>query len=365
MILYSFLITVRMYTHTHISQVIWSTFYTSSSSDHGSLGQLFALLRRLPAAKKPKNNMNACTEVIFTVFKGYILAYTCKELGIDDIDSDISLPLPKSASRTDKLRYIVGLGTEVMLNCTIIEDAILGRPIPESGDGKYNYTRTLCHYVSLALELFDGWHNGDGIRDTRCWRVLLPHFFATGHTKYALEAVRLQMQLASLPPRLVHQITWGRFVNTHGGLGHNQPCDFHNEHVNKLIKEHIKHMGSNFSQKAITNVARSVSFMEVVTNKFDQQCGIHAESSAHSTRSDVDDVKKVVSIVLREKLWDIKKGRKFYKFKTMSSNPLKRLNRDKLTSWMTEKIKQYKVYRQLQEGDVSDIEDNDSSTDTN
>ena len=182
---------------------------------------------------------------------------------------------------------------------------------------------------------------------------------------YALEAVRLQMQLASLPPRLVHKITWGRFVNTHGGLGHNLPCDFHNEHVNKLIKEHIKHMGSNFSQKAITNVARSVSFMEVVTNKFDQQCGIHAESSAHSTRSDVDDVKKVVSIVLREKLWDIKKGRKFYKFKTMSSNPLKRLNRDKLTSWMTEKIKQYKVYRQLQEGDVSDIEDNDSSTDTN
>ena len=182
---------------------------------------------------------------------------------------------------------------------------------------------------------------------------------------YALEAVRLQMQLASLPPQLVHQITWGRFVNTHGGLGHNLPCDFHNEHVNKLIKEHIKHMGSNFSQKAITNVARSVSFMEVITNRFDQQCGIHPESSAHSTRSDVNDVKKVVSIVLREKLWDIKKGRKFYKFKTMSSNPLKHLNRVKLTSWMTEKIKQYKVYRQLQEGDVSDIEDYDSSTDTN
>ena len=76
-----------------------------------------------------------------------------------------------------------------------------------------------------------------------------PHFFANGHTKYALEAVRLQMQLASLPPRLVHQITWGRFVNTHGGLGHNMPCDFHNEHVNRLIKEQIKHMGSNFSQR--------------------------------------------------------------------------------------------------------------------
>lgn len=309
--------------------------------------------------------MNACTEVIFTVFKGFIVAYTCKELGIDDPDSDVSLPLPKSASRTDKLRYIVGLGTKVMLNCTIIEDALLGKPVPESGDGKYNYARTLCHYVSLALELYDGWHNGDGIRNTRCWRVFLPHFFASGHTKYALEAVRLQMQLASLPPRLVHQIMWSRFVNMHGGLGHNIPCDFHNEHVNKLIKEHIKHMGSNFSQNAITNVARSVSYMEVVTNKLDQQCMIHTESSAHSTRSDDSDVKKVVSIVMREKLWDIKKSRKFHKFKSMSSNPLNRLDREKLISWMTSKIKQYKMYRQIQQGDVSDNEpyDTDISSD--
>ena len=106
-------------------------------------------------------------------------------------------------------------------------------------------------------------------------------------------------------------------------------------------------MGSNFSQKAITNVAHSVTYMEVVTNRLDQQCGIHVESSAHSTRSDINDVKKVVSTVMREKLWDVKKGRKFDKFKTMSSNPLKRLNREKLTSWMTDKIKQYKMYRQL------------------
>ena len=102
--------------------------------------------------------------------------------------------------------------------------------------------------------------------------------------------------------------------------------------------------------------------MEVVTNRLDQQCGIHVESSAHSTRSDVNDVKKVVSTVLREKLWDIKKGRKFYKFKTMSSNPLKRLNKDKLISWMTNKIREYKMYRQIQEGDASDVEPYDSDS---
>ena len=32
-------------------------------------------------------------------------------------------------------------------------------------------------------------------------------------------ALRIQVQLATLSPDLVHQLTWGRFVNTHGGNG--------------------------------------------------------------------------------------------------------------------------------------------------
>ena len=227
-------------------------FYTESSSDHGSLGQLFALLHRLLAAKKPKKNMNACTDVIFTVFKGYVLAYACKELGIENIDSNISLPIPSSASNEEKLKFIVGIGTKVAHNCTLMEAPLIGNTITESNDRKYNYSRTLCHFASM--ELYDAWHEGDGIRVIRCWRVMLPHFYATGHSKYALEAVKLQLQLKSLSPRLVNQITWGWFVNTHGGLGNNIPCDYHNEHINKLTKELINHMGANFSQKAMTKI---------------------------------------------------------------------------------------------------------------
>lgn len=131
------------------------------------------------------------------------------------------------------------------------------------------------------MELYDAWHEGDGIRVIRCWRVLLPHYFATGHTKYAMEAVKLQLQLMSLPPRLVNQITWGHFVNSYEGLGRNIPCDFHNEHVNKLIKESINHMGANFSQKAMTKIARSVTYISTVTNRLDQQCRIEYTPTHH------------------------------------------------------------------------------------
>ena len=48
----------------------------------------------------------------------------------------------------------------------------------------------------------------------------MPHFIAAGHTKYALDALKLQMQVnATLSPNLAHQVMWNRFVNTRGGGG--------------------------------------------------------------------------------------------------------------------------------------------------
>ena len=88
--------------------------------------------------------------------------------------------------------------------------------------------------------------------------MLLLHFFAGRRTKYALEALRIQVQLATLSPHMVHQLTWGRFVNTHGGNGRNIPCDLHNEHVNKQFKGIIRNMGANFTKTESTRAARSV-----------------------------------------------------------------------------------------------------------
>ena len=51
----------------------------------------------------------------------------------------------------------------------------------------------------------------------------------------------------------------GPFINTRGDMGHNILCDLHNEHVNKLLKGVIRHMGEHFSQKALTSAARSVT----------------------------------------------------------------------------------------------------------
>lgn len=116
---------------------------------------IFHVLLGFPAAKKSNKNMNACTEVIFTAFNGYILAYDCKELGRENIYSDISLPIPRSTSNEQN-------------NCTLMKAPLIGRTITESKDRKYNYTRTLCHFASVALELYDAWNEGYGSRVIRC-----------------------------------------------------------------------------------------------------------------------------------------------------------------------------------------------------
>ena len=53
-----------------------------SSKDYGTFGYFCSLLGRLPKARQPKKDMNACMDVLFTVLKGHYVAYACKLLGI-------------------------------------------------------------------------------------------------------------------------------------------------------------------------------------------------------------------------------------------------------------------------------------------
>lgn len=154
---------------------MWKTYRTDSFSDQGTLAQLLTLIKCTPAANNPKKDMNVCVDALFTALKGHILAYAREELGIENLDSTIVNPALTSASDVDKQKFIVGLSMKIVENYSIIGDALLAKKVSESGDHKYNYARTLCHYASLTLEFYDAWHEGDGVRIIRCYHLLLPH----------------------------------------------------------------------------------------------------------------------------------------------------------------------------------------------
>ena len=113
-------------------------------------------------------------------------------------------------------------------------------------------------------------------------------FKATNRRKYALEALRLQFQIqATLTPHLAHHLVWDRFINTHGGIGRNIPCDLHNEHINKLVKSIIKDQGSNFTESAaLQRAARSVTTLKQIQVRFDAESEVPIVTSSHSTKSE-------------------------------------------------------------------------------
>ena len=226
--------------------------------------------------------------------------------------------------------FIYSLAQTVIVKCSIIGDSLLFQPMPESHDTVHNYARVLCHYGSLALEFVDAWEEGDGERICRCWKVFLLHFYGNGRTKYSWEALRLQLQLLSLPSTLSEQIKWNRVINTHGGLGRNIPCDLHNEHVNKLFKEVITNMGANLTDTAMHRAARAVTTLHHIRTNFDKVSGVPVNTSAHSTRSDDTDVLRVACVVQREK---VTPGRHNSGHK-IPANPLTKVNKESLLSWI-------------------------------
>ena len=285
------------------------------------------------------------------VFKGHIVAAGCKELGIDKPTAKHStLPMVPS-TEDERQTFVYGLARRVVDKVTIVEESLLGSSVHSSKDHVYNYARQLCHFSSLVMEFTDAWSEGDGERIIRGWKFFLPHFFANGRTKYALQALRLQLQLMTLQPTLVHQLTWGRFVNTQGGKGHNLPCDLHNEHVNRVFKEVVANMGSNFTQSSSTRVARCITSLNIISQKFDDQCSVPKESSRHTTKGDGDDVHKVAAVVLENDILTEYSERKGHSnFPKISIDPLAFLDRGKLEQWIKKKFEQRLKDRAMSDG---------------
>ena len=250
---------------------------------------------------------------------------------------------------------------KVVKEFTVIPESLLGEPVVDDGDCVRSYARVLCHFASLVLLFVDAWKEGDGERILRLWKIMMLHFRAEKKNKYALEALRLQFQVATLPPHLSHQLTWGRFINTHGGKGRNLPCDLHNEHINKLFKDIIANMGANFTKTASTWAARSVSSLERLSTGFDKQAGIHPEATAHGRRSDEKDVKIVVDVLKKAKVLEVIEKRSHRMFPKFNPDPLHKLKREQMVKWIKRKAREYMRSDTASVSD-SDIEDNEEPT---
>ena len=150
-------------------------------------------------------------------------------------------------------------------------------------DGVFNHSSAVLSDGILLLELQDAVRRGDGPRVLRCWKFMLLYWKYAGHTKYSLEVIHLLGAVkATATPRLAHEITWCRFVNSCGGPA-NIPMDLFMEHLNRTLKYYyLLGLGANISESTIIQISRSLCKMMAVTTHFDSVCGVHKECLPHT-----------------------------------------------------------------------------------
>ena len=73
-------------------------------------------------------------------------------------------------------------------------------------------------------------------------------------------------------------------LNTHGGLGHNIPCDLHDKHTNRLLKEIIV----NFKEGTLSKAAKSILSLKCIRDAFDKESDVPVGAPVYSTKSEDD-----------------------------------------------------------------------------
>ena len=92
-------------------------------------------------------------------------------------------------------------------------------------------------------------------------RFLLLIFRASNHTKYALEAATLLINLQVLLERIQQQMIWSRLVNPSGKPAQNLPCDLYMEHLNRTAKSALG-QHSHLNPKSVNRVGKCVGLFQ-------------------------------------------------------------------------------------------------------
>ena len=137
-----------------------------------------------------------------------------------------------------------------------------------------------------------------------------------------------------LPNRYAEQMLWGRFINSEGGSGHNIPADLHMEHLNRLLKGTVSHLGANKTPQAIVRAGKALGVLRNILEEFDKITG-GLVTSNHTTRSEAEDLIKMVAELSNQDVFSHHPGRKHKTFPTFQCNKLmKSIDQKKLDLWM-------------------------------
>lgn len=136
--------------------------------------------------------------------------------------------------------------------------------------------------------------------------------------------------------KLAHETFYGLFVNNSGKEDTCIGADLQMEHIVRLVKDNLKAVHSNKTEKTMAKRTSALSGMKVITNQFDVTSDTLIRASRHKIPSSIEDEQLIIHSLLPMQPFSCVPGRQMSSYKSPVQSPLKKMNIQNMVSWIRE-----------------------------
>ncbi len=126
----------------------------------------------------------------------------------------------------------------------------------------------------------------------------------------ALKSYACQFEF-ELPPRQAQELIWNRCVNTHNAPGRNIPCDLHQEHLNRIVKDGIRRLKMNKTDNMILKLGKTIGMTSLLLDNFDECSNVKKPSGLHNAPGFSEDLNKIIENLKKCTIFSYQKGRSY------------------------------------------------------
>ena len=189
----------------------------------------------------------------------------------------------------------------------------------------------------LFLHFLDATSEEDGFRTMQQYKYMLLYFKADKQhsTKYVLECLyQFFMVFAILSSRESECFIWNRTINNSGGHGKNISLDLNVEHSNNYIKQAVKNVRPNLSDKAVNRICYAEKGVKSLLAQIDESIETISGSGEHACCSVQQDLDGLLKRAVNPYVFLEDKDRKYMHYKNFERDPFTNLDHSKLYKWI-------------------------------
>ena len=94
--------------------------------------------------------------------------------------------------------------------------------------------------------------------------------------------------------RMRNQLLYSRTINVHGRPGKNIPMDLHMKHLNRELKEGMRHLSSNVNETSVIRLGKSLRNLIDFRENYDKRTEVLPQIGHHTSRSQNTDLQLMI-----------------------------------------------------------------------